>query len=364
MKKPNSQNKILGGGEPNLRSKFGVKEFYFGYLVFLFFVSSMIFANITMAQFELPAIGSIKPTITLNSEPVTPLPKSTVLITANLSGVTGAGSSNYAWFLNGARQTGASGLNKNTFTFRAGDIGSVYKINVSVTTPNADILSDAISLTVSDVDLTWVANSKAPEFYRAKIMPTQNSLVTISALPFIYRPGTKNLITPNNLTYNWKVDGKIDSGKSGLNKLSYALRISNFPGNPHLVRLEIKTEDGAIFLSKDAPIPVAKPQISLHFSDSETNLPYGAALKNLIIRPANLNFIAQAYFFTAPAKDLKWQWFINNAKVGGETEKPWLATLNLANGFFERGAAQIKVAAQNPANELESAQSVTNLEIK
>ena len=78
----------------------------------------------------------------------------------------------------------------------------------------------------------------------------------------------------------------------------------------------------------------------------------------------NLNFIAQTYFFSAPAKNLKWQWFINNKEVSGETEKPWLAALSLANDFLGAFSAQIKVTAQNPGNELEIAESMTNLEIK
>lgn len=317
-----------------------------------------------LAQFELPTIRSVKPAIVLNSDPQTPPPNSTITITANLSGVTGTGDSNYVWFLNGVRQTDASGLNKNTFTFRTGGIGTIYRVNVGVTTPNADILSDTINLTVSDVGLTWAANSEAPIFYRAKLMPTQNSLVTVSALPFIYQPGTKNLISSNNLTYNWKKDGKMDFEKSGINKSSYAFRVGNFPNNPHDIRLEIKTADGVVSLSKDALIPVIKPQVLLFFADPKTDQPFGIALKNLTTKSMNLNFIAQTYFFTAPVKNLKWLWFINNTEVGSETEKPWLATLNLASDFLEAFPAQIKVTVQNPGNELEIAQSTTNLEIK
>jgi len=61
------------------------------------------FATPALAQFELPNIGNIKPAIVLNSDPATPLPNSTVTITANLAGITEAGDSNYIWFLNGAR---------------------------------------------------------------------------------------------------------------------------------------------------------------------------------------------------------------------------------------------------------------------
>jgi len=168
----------------------------------------------------------------------------------------------------------------------------------------------------------------------------------------------------NNLIYNWKIDGKMDLEKSGISRFSYAFRVGNFSGNTYDIQLEIKTADGAVSLSKYTTIPVVKPRVLMHFSDPKTNLPYGVALKNLTIGVANLNFIAETYFFTAPAKNLKWQWFVNNAEVGGVNEKPWLATLNLANDFLGQLSAQIKVTAQNPSNELEIAESITNLEVK
>lgn len=332
--------------------------------ILIFAISLVFYVGTALAQFDLPNIGNIKPAIILNSDPLTPLPNSTVTITASLSGVTGAGDSNYAWFLNGIRQTGASGLNKNTFAFRVGATGAIYKINANVTTPNGENLFDSISLTVSDVDLTWVANSKTPVFYRAKIMPTQNSFVTISALPFIYRPGTKSRISANSLIYNWTIDRKLDSLKSGMAENSYILKVNNFFGNPYSVRLEVKTADSAISLNKFITIPVVRPQVWLYFSDPSTGLPFGAALKNLTIKPANFNFVAETYFFTAPKEELRWRWFINNREIMEENEKPWLASLNLANDFLGQFSAQIKVAVQNPQNDLEIAESITNLEIK
>jgi len=320
--------------------------------------------NATAAQFNLPSIGDIKPSISLASDSLTPFPNSTITITANLSGLTGAGGSNYVWFLNGARQTEASGLSKNSFAFRTGVIGTTYRASASVTTPTGDVLSDTINFTVSDIDLTWIANSKAPVTYKAKLMPTQNSFVTVSALPTVYRPGTKAQISSSNLLYNWMPNGKIDSSKSGKNRTTYAFRISNFSGNSQFIRLEIKTDDGAAFLSKDVLIPTVKPQVFLYFSDSQTNLPYGVALKNLSAKPADFNFTAQNYFFNALGNNLKWRWFINNTEVDSKNENPWLATLNLKSKTLGQFSTQIKVTAQNTSNELEIAESITNLEIR
>ena len=319
------------------------------------------------AQFSLPTNQlpnlNLKPTLSLTSNPLTPSPNSTITVTANLLGATNVNNSNYTWFLNSVKQKEASGLNKNVLTFQVGDSGAVYKVSVSILTPSGDNLSDSISLTVSDFDLTWSASSQAPASYKGKQLPTQNSIVSVSALSSIYRPGTKTLINSNNLIFNWTVDDKFSTGNSGIGKSDFIFRVNDFAGVSKFVQLEIKTPDNAVSLTKNAAIPVVRPQTLIYFADAKTNLPYGAALKNSIIKSMNLNFIAQNYFFNTPSKDLKWQWFINNEEVAGKGEKPWLASLNLSN-ISQLFSAQVQVSAKNPANDLEIAQSTINLEVK
>jgi len=365
MTNKNNKNKILGGGEPNLRSKFGAKEFYFYYFCLLLIVIlSPIIAN---AQFSLPTNQlpnlNMKPSLSLTVDTQTPLPGAFIIATANLLGMTNVNNSNYTWFLNNVRQKEASGPNKNIFTFQVGDLGAVYKVSVSILMPSGDNLSDSTSLTVSDFDLTWSASSQAPASYKGKLLPTQNSIIGVSALSSVYRPGTKTLINSDNLIFNWTVDDKFSASRSGLGKSDLVLAINDYAGASKSVRLEIKTPDGAVSLIKSVSIPIVRPQTLIYFSDPKTNLPYGAALKNLIIKSINSNFIAQNYFFNAPPKDLKWQWFINSEEVVSGDERPWLASLNLSN-FSQFFSARVQVLVKNPANNLETAQSAINLEVK
>ncbi len=330
--------------------------------IFLIILIASFFPYTAKAQFNLPTLKDVKSTLLLTPSPTTPLPESSITVTADLRGLNNNGS-NYTWFLNGVRQVNSSGLNKNVFTLVTGKIGTMYRVNVSAATPSGENLSETINLTVSDVDLTWTSNSKGPVFYRAKLLPTQNSIVTISALPFIYKPGTKNQISSESLIYNWIIDDKLDSLKSGINRQSYVFRNNDSLGNK-IIRLEIKTQDNAVSLIKETAVPVVRPQTLLYFSDSSTNRPYGIALKNVIAKTANFNFVAEAYFFTVPIKNLTLLWFINNTEVKGLDEKPWLANLNLSDHSFGQLSTQIKVTAQNPDNELETSQSIVNLEIK
>ncbi|MBI4919811.1 hypothetical protein HY838_00715 [Candidatus Azambacteria bacterium] len=331
------------------------------------FLLIVLLPAITNAQFnlganQLPSLN-IKPTLSLNLDPATPLPNSVITVIANLSGPANVENSDYTWFLNGVKQNNASGVNKNIYAFQVGNLGAVYRVNVNVSTPAGDNLSDSTFFTVSDFDITWSASSEAPASYKGKLLPTQNSTIVVSALPFIYRPGSKTLISADDLIFNWTIDDKLSKSKSGLNKSDFILKIDDFAGSEKSLRLEIKTADATVSAIKNITIPVVRPQTLIYFNNLETNSPYGGALKNLITIPAVFNFIAKNYFFNSPDKDLKWQWFVNSNEVPAETDKPWLASLDLSN-FSQFFSVQIQTIIKNPANETETAQSTINLQVK
>lgn len=336
-------------------------------IILLLAISYLPYA-VVLAQFELPTSQlpdlNLKPTLSLSVDPTTPLPDFPVVVATNLSGALGVNNSVYTWFLNGKKQSESSGLNKNTFSFTAGELGGVYTVGVSIVTPGGDNLSDSISLTASDFDLTWSANAQAPARYRGKILPTQNSTVFLSALPFVYRPGTKSLIASNGLIYNWSANDKLDISNSGVGKFNFNFRINNFAGDIASVGLEIRNEEKTVSLRKTIEIPVARPQTFIYLADRKTGLPYGAAIKNLITGINNsLEFFAESYFFNFTPDKLKWQWLVNNNEIFGETEKPWIAALNIPSNA-KSISTQIQVKVKNLDNDIESARSAINLEIK
>ncbi|MDO8443733.1 MAG: hypothetical protein Q7S78_02000 [Candidatus Azambacteria bacterium] len=345
MKKQNKNNNI----------KF---YFYFSCIVLL---PSIANAQFTLPTNQLPNLN-MKPTLSLTINTQAPLPSAFVSATANLSGITNVSNPSFSWFLNGVAQKGASGVNKNTFAFQVGNLGAVYKISLNASTPNGDNFSDSISVTVSDFDLTWDANSQAPALYKGKLLPTQKSVLNISALPFVYSPGTKTQLTNSNLIYNWYVDDKFSAGSSGAGKSNLILTVNDYAGASKNIRLEIKTSDGAVSISKSVEIPIVGPQVFIHLTDSKTGFPYGVALKNLTVGPISLNFTAQNYFFNATPDNLRWQWLIGDKEVDSGSEKPWLASLNLANigPLF----TQIQAIVKSSTNELETAGATINLEVK
>lgn len=360
MNKTNKKS-VVAAGRRNARGKF---YFYSIFAVAIFFPSLFI----ASAQFSLPTSQlpnlNMKPVLTMSAEPTTPSPNSVLRITANLSSITNISNSAFTWFVNNVKQKEASGLNKNIFILRTGGVGSVYKITVNISTPGGDNLSDSMSFTVSDFDLTWSASSQAPALYKGKILPTKNSTINMVALPTVYQPGTKTLIGSNNLVFNWSVDDKFQSAKSGAGKSNLSFTVPDFAGANKSILLNIKTLDGAVSLNKSIEIPIVRPQTIIRWVDPKTEAPYGGALKNLSLKlPMALNFIAQNYFFNAPPDGLRWQWFVNGEEAAADSGKPWLASLNFPD-IKTAFSIQIKVAAKNPNSDLEIAQSIVNVNTK
>lgn len=339
-------------------------------LISLLFFCGLLFADGAEAQFSLPSLRlpstNLTPVLSLESEQGTSLANSVINVFASISGTTNAKNSTYDWFLNGIKQSAASGLNKNAFSFRAGALGTVYRVNVSVIMPDGKNLSDTITFTASDINLSWNASNEAPAFYRGKVLPTRHSAVSVSALPFIYRPGTKTLIGPGSLIFNWFINDKLDTGNSGLGKSDFNFRVGSFPGSDAVIRLEAKTQDNKIDLNKFITIPVVRPQTLIYLADDKNGLPYGKAIKDLAVKSAtvkSLNFTAENYFFNSSKDNLKWNWMVNNKEVSGGGNKPWTAILNVPSNIFP-GSFQIRTTAKNAQYNLESSGSTANLEIK
>ncbi len=328
---------------------------------YLLLAAPVLAQDIGVPNVSLPGFG-LKPNLTLSAEPATPRPGFTIALTANLAGIN-VGNSDYDWFLNGRREAGASGLNKNVFAFKVGALGGVYTAEVRVATPAGDILSDSMNFTVSDFDLTWDAASEAPADYPGKILPTKNSNVAVSVLPFVYVPGTRNLIGSSGLIYNWHLDEQFQSSQSGLNKPQFSFRSGNFLAKT--VRLEIRNPSGTVSLSKSIDIPVASPMVLIYSADAKTGRPLGGALKSLITAAGGtLNFAAKTYFFNAAPERLSWQWLVGSEAVSGTPAEPWLASLNAVKNLTLPFYAQIRAAVQNPADEEESASSSFNIQIR
>lgn len=326
-----------------------------GFIKLIFFILITItFVKIAAAQLVLPT------NLTLKIIPTTPLPNSTAVLTALLSGSNISGA-NFTWFLNNVRQSDSSGADKNTFSFPVGNLGSTYNVSVSVITPNKENLKDSISFTASDADITWNALNEAPADYEGKILPSAESKIIASVLPIIFSPGAKTQLNPNNFNYSWFLNDIFDSKNSGPGKIAYKFQLNNSA----TLKVRISNSQNTITLEKSINLPVVSPQILVFLADQSGRTIYKNDVKILTAAPGQkLNFLARPFFFNLPSSQLNWSWFVNDKKVGGAPQNPLAGSLEIPKGIATPTNFQITVTALNTYFNAENAQNLININVR
>ena len=173
-----------------------------------------------------------------------------------------------------------------------------------------------------DVTLTWSANTYLPPGYLGKALPIKHSSVEVVA--------NINKPTPPvaELDFRWFLDDKVKKYASGLGQAVFRFVVTKPSGSEHEIRLEIRTADGTLLLTKYLFIRIASPQIVIY----QTN-PHLQALTHQAQIKSNqeLKLAAQPYFFNiAHPKELDYDWnFAGQKAIQISPENPNLLSLKI-----------------------------------
>lgn len=263
---------------------------------------------------------------------------------------------NIVWQIDG--KTVAQGLGVNTITLQSPDIGKAKKITAFVTTVDGDQDSQSINLTVHDVDFIVDALTYVPPGYRGRALPTLQSSVRISAIPYLFKNGKK--LPPESLIYDWFFDSKKDTQASGANKTSIIAPLLD--SDNHLLSLklsdtanEITFEKGIILTAKNI-----SPEI-IFYEDNPLEGPiYAKALSGeLKLAQGAISLRAEPFYFsTRNNSNLTYTWNMNNqpTSVG---EKPNILNLKVPENFA--GETAINLTVMNIVNLLQSADAALRI---
>ncbi len=149
---------------------------------------------------------------------------------------------------------------------------------------------------------TWEAENLYPSDFRGKPLPSEESLVTVSAE--ILQNG--KLIDASKAMLAWYVDGKFYKDGEGLKKIAFYA--SNKAGSPHYVKITAHLD--ALSSSKLVEIPVYQKEVVIESSAGDVTPPNSA-----------VTFTAVPYFFNALSlSDLQISWKIQNRDIPGENK--------------------------------------------
>ncbi|OGD66946.1 hypothetical protein A2442_00050 [Candidatus Campbellbacteria bacterium RIFOXYC2_FULL_35_25] len=220
-----------------------------------------------------------------------------------------------SWFKNGTLVEKGFGL--NSFTFKAGGLGSSVKINIQVKTSNKGTLTKIIEITPAEVDLFWEANSSVPPLYKGKALSSYQSDIKIIAVPnFIDSNGY--FLNSKDLIYRWKKDMRAIGDSSGIGRNVLILKDNKIPSN-QTISVEVETKDGKMLAGGNLNVVYSRPEIVFYEKNPLLGVVYEKALETpFILTEEEASIVAQPFFFSKDDifnGNLVYKWLIDNKEI-------------------------------------------------
>lgn len=223
-----------------------------------------------------------------------------------------ASRANFRWLLNG--RAIASGLGLTDQQFTAMKLGSRMTIDVWVTDVNGNPFSEQINIYVSDVDLIVRPLTYVPNFYKGVGLVTPGSAVEIFAVPHLFSNGSR--ISPQNLIYEWSVNGGAMRSQSGKGRDTLILNTEDIGNAEYEVKLKASSLGGSIVAQKEIKISTVSPAV-LFYKTNELIGTSPFALTSVFEKAGEtFSIIAEPYFFgLSQLSKSKVEWSSLNQKV-------------------------------------------------
>lgn len=261
-----------------------------------------------------------------------------------------------SWTYNGKNV--ASGKGVTSYRFNAGPAGSLHRVSVTASAKGTTF-SDALSFRVSDILLTWEAQTYTPPGYRGRALPTSGALVRVHAFPRLFASAAQT-VNPDNFIYQWRLDDTDMRNQSGRGKKGFSFRVANGKGVTHRVSVAVASEDKSTSAFAKVDIRVEDPQI-LFYEDRTLEGPRyeKASTRFLVASSEELRLRAEPFFFLVGSLDaLRYQWHVDGRSLQNiSTPRQFLfrteqgssgshnVSLDIENPFqlFQRGSGSVMI---------------------
>lgn len=284
-------------------------------------------------------------------EPSFPKPGGDVNITLEAYG-TDLNSATISWSVDG--KIAKSGKGEKSFSLKAGNEGSVTRIETIIGTAEGKIVKKQFFINPQTVDILWEARTYTPPFYKGKTMYTPQERVVFVAMPNLTTVNSA-VIGPKQTTYKWSKDNTILGSLSGYGKSAYVYSGSVL-SIPVSVTVEASAESGQaarnnITLSPtgaEAAFYEESPSLGILFNrEISTGLNMsGSREKNIAVFP---------YFFGVLGRSdpkLSYTWTMNGSRLDVEKGQSVMTFRNEKN---EEGVATIGIIINNDQSFLQGA---------
>lgn len=279
----------------------------------------LLFSAAAQAQF-------LPQSVSLSAAPSSPSPGESITVRASTP-LFDRNTAFFSWSVDGAPRPEFDGLGKNTITLTAGSVGSVTRVSVSIRRLEGNGGEGSFVIRVSDLALTYFADTYTPRWYKGKALPVQNSVVNVAAVPHIILDGER--IRSENLIYRWTLDEQ-KNVLSGVGEDIFKVRLSPYTRNPVTVKVAIEDiekrirKEGSIFIEPREPRAGIYPFSPLGGIEPRNGTGFFFTPKRGL-----LDFMAEVFFLPINTrKELGYVWRVDGLKTEGAPNNPYLLTVD------------------------------------
>lgn len=302
------------------------------------------------------AYGGFGGNITLTMTPEFPRANEEVTVTAQGFSVD-LDRAEVSWYENGVLKK--KGVGARSFSFTTGALGEASSLRVVVASPSRGLFRETLAIRPAEVDILSEADSYTPPFYKGKGLPSGESRLRLTALPFL-AAGNGRLLNPASLVYSWEQDGKKLLAESGFGKQSATIR-GPLLFQESIVSVEVSSLDESLKAKKTIFFDAESPRVLFYEKHPLRGILYERALKEkYTLLTDEFSLRAEPYFFprlSLPAGTaresalLEFGWSVNSRSVPSQKQNE----LILRKEAEGRGGSRVELTIKDVRKLLQAA---------
>jgi hypothetical protein len=256
------------------------------------------------------------------------------------------------WYVDG--QMKLTGLGKKSFTFTTGNVGNQSVIKISADAPSFGNITKEVTITPTDLDVLWEADTYVPPFYKGKALPSSQGSVRV--VPFPSFVGQDGYYNSSNLVYKWKAGYFGNPNDSGYGKNIFIYK-TGYTYNTDQIEVTVSTLDTGLSISKKVPIYVSEPKIVFYQNKPLEGMRFENSLGEAFrFTDKELTVRAAPFYFALPGLNnntASFSWKIDGKKL--ETDPDNKTEFTFRKPEQGSGRFQLNLAINNLGYDLQTA---------
>ncbi len=246
----------------------------------------------------------------------------------------------------------SEGVGKKSLNFESPELGKKRRVVAYVVTAGGAKSSRAVTLVGNDMDILWEALTSVPVPYKGKALPSVQSRVKATAVPFLFFRGRK--LSASDLIYDWYLNFKIDKNASGAGKSHFIFRIKN--SGDYTITVRASNRSNSVVFERSVTISADDyaSKVLFYKINPMKGVFYGKTVgRELDLNGEEVSVRAEPFFFAREAlKKLRYNWKMNGATIH-PGDIPNVIDFRVKPDVS--GSARVDLTINNPSNVLQFA---------